>query len=95
VATAGRIDFAGIALNAGIKSSRTANSVDELKDAVAHALHNDGPHFVCANIEAGRAEAPPLKYDELENKYHFIRYVEDSEGVSILRIPQSASYLLK
>src|SRR5512139_3612035 len=45
VATAGKIDFAGIALNAGIKSSRTANSVDEVKDAVAHALHNDGPHF--------------------------------------------------
>ena len=42
-----------------------------------------------------RAESPPLKYDELENKYHFIRYVEATEGVSILRLPQSASYLLK
>ena len=94
-ATAGKIDFAGIALNAGIKSSRAANTIDELTDAVAHALKNDGPHFICASIEAGRAEAPPLKYDELENKYHFIRYVEDTEGVSILRIPQSASYLLK
>ena len=95
VATAGKIDFAGVALNAGIKSSRTAATVDELKDAVAHALHNDGPHFICANIEAGRAEAPPLKYDELENKYHFIRYVENTEGIAILRIAQSASYLLK
>jgi hypothetical protein len=55
-------------------------------------LKNDGPHFICANIEAGRAEAPPLKYDELENKYHFIRYVEDTEGIAILRIAQSASY---
>ena len=95
VATAGTIDFAGIAKNAGIESSRAATSVAELKDAVAKALKNPGPHFICANIEAGRTEAPPLKYDELENKYRFIRYVEDSEGVSILRIPQSASYLLK
>ena len=95
VATAGNINFAGIAQNAGIKSSRAANSVEELKDAVAHGLTNDGPHFICANIEAGRAEAPPLKYDELENKYHFIRYVEDTEGISILRIAQSPSYLLK
>ena len=95
VATAGNIDFAGIALNAGIKSARAAHSIDDLKDAVANALKNDGPHFICANIEAGRAEAPPLKYDELENKYHFIRYIEDSEGISILRIAQSASYLLK
>ena len=95
VATAGKIDFAGVALNAGIKSSRAANSIDELKDAVAHALQNEGPHFICASIEAGRAEAPPLKYDELENKSHFIRYVEDTEGIAILRIAQSASYLLK
>jgi thiamine pyrophosphate-dependent acetolactate synthase large subunit-like protein len=95
VATAGNIDFSGIAKNAGIKNSRAANSVDELKAAVAEALTSDGPHFICANIEAGRAESPPLKYDELENKYRFVRYVEDTEGVSILRIPQSASYLLK
>ena len=94
-ATAGNIDFAGIARSAGIKSSRTVNTLEELKDAVSHALKSDGPHFIAANIEAGRTEAPPLKYDELENKYHFIRYVEDTEGKSILRIPQSASYLLK
>lgn len=95
VATAGRIDFAGVARNAGIKSSRAAASVDELKQAVSHALTNDGPHFIWARIEAGRAEAPPLRYDELENKYRFIRYVEDSEGLNILRVPMPASYLQK
>jgi thiamine pyrophosphate-dependent acetolactate synthase large subunit-like protein len=95
VATAGKIDFAGIASNAGIKSSQTANFVAELKQAVAHALSNDGPHFICANIEPGRAESPPLKYDELENKYHFIRYIEETEGINILRVPMPASYLLK
>jgi thiamine pyrophosphate-dependent acetolactate synthase large subunit-like protein len=95
VATAGNIDFAGIAKNAGIRSSRTVAQIDDLREAVANALKNDGPHFICADIDAGRAESPPLKYDELENKYRFIRYVEASEGVSILRIPQSASYSLK
>ena len=71
------------------------NSVEELKDAVSDALKSDGPHFIAANIESGRTEVPPLKYDELENKYRFIRYVEDTEGKSILRIAQSASYMLK
>jgi thiamine pyrophosphate-dependent acetolactate synthase large subunit-like protein len=94
-ATAGNIDFAGIARSAGIKSSRPVNTVAELKEAVSYALNNDGPHFICANIEAGRAEAPPLKYDELENKYHFIRYIEDTEGINILRVAMPASYLLK
>jgi len=95
VATAGRIDFAAIARDAGIKSSVPAETVDELKAAVSHALHQNGPHFIWARIEAGRAEAPPLKYDELENKYRFIRYIEDTEGVNILRVPMPASYVQK
>jgi thiamine pyrophosphate-dependent acetolactate synthase large subunit-like protein len=94
-ATAGNINFAGVALNAGIKSSRSVATVDELKQAVIHALSHDGPHFIWTRIEAGRTEAPPLKYDELENKYRFIRYVEKTEGIDILRIPMPASYLLK
>ena len=95
VATAGNIDFAGVACNAGITSSQTATTVEELKDAVSRTLTNDGPHFIWARIEAGRAEAPPLRYDELENKYRFIRYIEDSEGMNILRVPMPASYLQK
>lgn len=95
VSTAGNIDFAGVARNAGIQSSRSVSTVEELKEAVSHALSHDGPHFICALIEAGRAEAPPLRYDELENKYRFIRYIEATEGVNILRIPMAPSYQLK
>jgi len=94
-ATAGNINFAGVALNAGIKSSCSVATVDELKRAVSHSLSHDGPHFIWARIEAGRTETPPLKYDELENKYHFIRYVEETESIDILRVPTPASYLLK
>jgi thiamine pyrophosphate-dependent acetolactate synthase large subunit-like protein len=95
VSTAGNIDFAGVARNAGIQSSRSVSTVEELKEAVSHALIHDGPHFICALIEAGRAEAPPLRYDELENKYRFIRYIEATEGVNILRIPMAPSYQRK
>jgi sulfopyruvate decarboxylase subunit beta len=95
VSTAGNIEFAGIARSAGIKSSRGVSTVDELKDTVSHALSHDGPHFIWARIEAARAEAPPLRYDELENKYRFIRYVEETEGINILRVAMPASYQLK
>ena len=94
-ATAGRIDFAGVARNAGIQSSCSAANVEELERAVTRALADDGPHFIWARIEAGRTEAPPLQYDELENKYRFIRHVEKTEGLNILRVPMPASYLLK
>lgn len=95
VSTAGHIDFAGVAKNAGIESSRAVATVAELEVAMRHALSQDGPHFIWARIEAGRAEAPPPRYDELENKYRFIRYIEQTEGINILSMPMPASYLLK
>lgn len=95
ISTAGRIDFAGVARSAGIKSSREVTTVDDIQDAVGHALTRNGPHFIWARIEAGRAEAPPPRYDELENKYRFVRYIEETEGISILSMPMPASYLLK
>jgi thiamine pyrophosphate-dependent acetolactate synthase large subunit-like protein len=93
--TAGNIDFAATARSAGIQSSRAVSMVDDLKEAVSQALSHDGPHFIWARIEAGRAEVPPLRYDELENKYHFIRHIEETEGLNILRVPTPASYKLK
>jgi thiamine pyrophosphate-dependent acetolactate synthase large subunit-like protein len=93
--TAGKIDFAAVAHSAGIQNSSTAATVDELRETVSHALKHDGPHFIWARIDAGRAEAPPLRYDELENKYRFVRYIEETEGVNILRVSPPASYQLK
>jgi hypothetical protein len=51
--------------------------------------------FICAITEAGRTEAPPLRYDELENKNRFICYIVETEGINILRVPVPASYQLK
>jgi len=95
VSSAGGINFAEIARGAAIKSTRAATTVEELVEAVRHALDHDGPHFIWARIDAGRAEVPPLPMDELENKYRFVRYVEATEGISILKVPMPASYLHK
>jgi len=92
VSAAGHIDFAAVARGAGIQSSKEASTVEALSDAVKYALENEGPHFIWARIEPGRIKAPPLKYDELENKYRFARYVEETEGKIILRVPMPHSY---
>src|SRR5918992_3390690 len=42
VSRAGHIDFAGIARSAGIQSARSVSTVDELKQAVSHALGQQG-----------------------------------------------------
>jgi thiamine pyrophosphate-dependent acetolactate synthase large subunit-like protein len=92
VSRAGHLNFADAARAAGIQSSRSAETVPELTEAVRFALQHEGPHFIWARIEPGRAEVPPLSMDELENKYRFIRYVEKTEGSPILRMPLPASY---
>ena len=95
VSKGGRINFAAAARAAGIGNAQTVESVEDVVQAVRHALSNDGPHFIWARIEPGRAEVPPLPLDELENKYRFIRYVEKTEGTAILRMPVPASYAKK
>ncbi len=95
VSKGGHINFADAARAAGIRSARTVESLDDLIESVRHALNNDGPHFIWARIEPGRAEVPPLPMDELENKYRFIRYVEKTEGTAILSMPTPASYAKK
>jgi thiamine pyrophosphate-dependent acetolactate synthase large subunit-like protein len=92
VSAAGGIHFADAARAAGIQSARGVESLGDLLDALRFALAHDGPHFIWARIEAGRAEVPPLGVDELENKYRFIRYIEKTEGAAILRMPLPASY---
>lgn len=92
VSTAEKIDFAGVAKAAGIQSSCCVSTVKDLTQAVTYALSHDGPHFLWVTIEPGRTKVPPLRYDELENKYRFIRYIEETEGTSILSVPIPHSY---
>ena len=92
VSRAGRIDFSAVARAAGIQSARSVETVQELVQAVRDALDRNGPHFIWARIEPGRAKVPPLPYDELENKYRFIRYIEKTEGIAVLKTPLPHSY---
>jgi thiamine pyrophosphate-dependent acetolactate synthase large subunit-like protein len=79
-----RLDFAAVARGAGIESSWYVSTVDDLVDRVRHALANPGPHFIWASVEPGRTVELVRPYDELENKYHFARHVEQTAGVKIL-----------
>lgn len=92
VSTAERIDFAAVARASGIQSSWCVLTQEDLVEAVRRAAEGDGPHFIWANVEMGRTRVPPRPFDELENKYRFIRHIEETEGRGILRIPLPHSY---
>jgi thiamine pyrophosphate-dependent acetolactate synthase large subunit-like protein len=82
-----RLDFAAVARGAGIDSSWCVLTVEDLQDRLRHALATPGPHFIWACIEPGHTITLTRQFDELENKYRFIRHIEQVEGVSILRTP--------
>jgi thiamine pyrophosphate-dependent acetolactate synthase large subunit-like protein len=87
-----RLDFAAVARGAGIESSSCVLTVEDLQNRVRHALSEPGPHFIWACIEPGHTIPLLRTFDELENKYRFVRHIEESEGLSILRVALGHSY---
>jgi thiamine pyrophosphate-dependent acetolactate synthase large subunit-like protein len=81
-ATSTGTDLVGIARAAGIVQARWARSDDEFRAVVTEAL-NGRELFT---------DVPAYPLDEVENKYRFIRHVEKTENVAILKTNLPASY---
>jgi thiamine pyrophosphate-dependent acetolactate synthase large subunit-like protein len=85
-------DLVGIALAAGIKRASWTRTLEEFARATTSALSGNGLTFIGAKVEIARVEVPPYPVDEIENKYRFIRHVEKTEKVEILKKSLPASY---
>jgi sulfopyruvate decarboxylase subunit beta len=86
-ATGGKMRLQEVAKGCGIASSHLIQDVSTFREKVQTALRTDGPHFICAQIEALDPERPPKTkhvLDPRENKYQFAKYIERTEGVQIL-----------
>jgi thiamine pyrophosphate-dependent acetolactate synthase large subunit-like protein len=85
-ATAGKADLAAIARGAGITNTITVKSAEEFAVAAGKALGEAGHHFIVAKVEQGSVpDLPTITLDGKEGKYRFVRYIEESEGIQILR----------
>lgn len=86
-ATGGKMKLQEVAKGCGIASARTVQDAATFSETVQTALKTQGPHFICAQIEAididrpGKSKRMP---DPRENKYQFAKYIERTEGVQIL-----------
>jgi thiamine pyrophosphate-dependent acetolactate synthase large subunit-like protein len=85
-------DLVAMAVAAGIKNARWAKSLEDFSQAVANAMSNRDLHFLGVKIVTERATVPPYPLDEVENKYRFIRHVERTEKIAILKVNLPASY---
>jgi sulfopyruvate decarboxylase subunit beta len=91
-ATASGTDLVGLARAAGIKKALWVSTVDEFKQAAAEAVRGNTLTFIGAKIELFRSEVPPYPMDEVENKYRFIRHIEKTEKIEILKMPIPVSF---
>jgi thiamine pyrophosphate-dependent acetolactate synthase large subunit-like protein len=91
-ATACGTDLVGIAAAAGVKTARWAGSLEELSRLFSAAMRSDEPAFIGVKVSTERTSVPPYPMDEVENKYRFLRHVEKTEGIEILKTNLPASY---
>jgi thiamine pyrophosphate-dependent acetolactate synthase large subunit-like protein len=85
-ATAGKADLSMIAQGAGVPAVNRVTTLEEFETAARESLKHGGHHFIVAKIEKGSIEKlPVLTLDGKEAKYRFARYIENTEGVQILR----------
>ena len=92
-ATKAGTDLVEVAKGAGIKNSLWANTVEVFKKAAGEALKGNTLTFIGAKVALARAEVPPYPMDEVEGKYRFIRHVEKTEGIQIIKMPMPASFV--
>lgn len=92
-ATACGTDLVGVARAAGIKNAVWANELGDFREAVSSGLAHGELCFVGAKVTTERTEVAPYPVDEVENKYRFIRYVENTEQIEILKTNLPASYV--
>jgi sulfopyruvate decarboxylase subunit beta len=92
-ATACGTDLVGVARAAGIKNSGWANNLSEFGRAILAGMTANELRFIGAKVTTERTEVSPYPLDEVENKYRFIRHVERTEQVEILKKNLPASYV--
>jgi sulfopyruvate decarboxylase subunit beta len=84
-ATAGRTNLVEIAKGAGIKNSVGVGTIEEFTAVAAQAVAGNGPWVIVAKVASEKPPVQPKLMDGRENKYRFVRYIEQTEGSIILR----------
>ncbi len=84
-ATAGKTRLAEIAKGAGISNAVEVRTIEEFTAAARKALADKGPWVIVAKVVAEKPPVEPKLMDGRENKYRFVRYIEETEGTIILK----------
>jgi phosphonopyruvate decarboxylase len=85
-ATASRhADAVTLAKGAGYPNALWVKTPAEFRSEFLKAWQKNELTLIAVKVDPGQPkDLPPLKLDEIENKYHFMRYLENSEQRRIL-----------
>ncbi len=79
------VDIAAVARAFGLAQAVTVHDLASLREAYTCALQQDAPSVIVAKVSAGQAFVGPLPMDLKENKYRFVRHIEQSTGKRLLK----------
>ena len=83
--TAGRVDIAGMARGAGIEHAYSVDRLEDFERRCEEGLRAEAPYVIVAKVEPGVEPGMARKpSDGREDKYIFVRHVEESEGIVIM-----------
>jgi thiamine pyrophosphate-dependent acetolactate synthase large subunit-like protein len=81
----GRVDLALIARGAGVSDAYTARTVSEFTELCEKGLRVDRPFLIVAKVDPSVPQDIRRKRsDGREDKYIFVRHVEETEGIVIM-----------
>jgi len=80
-------DLEAMARGAGVKNSKTLTRLDDFLPNLRTALHEPGLYFFVIKVNPGGLSVPPKRMSGMENKFRFVRYIEEKEGKIILSPP--------
>lgn len=83
--TAGLTDLVKIAQGAGIANARLVRQLSEFEEAIDEAFQAKGASFITLKVEMTTKRPPPVTIDCVENKYRFIRYIEKTENIQVIK----------
>jgi sulfopyruvate decarboxylase subunit beta len=85
--TSGRVDLEGIGSAAGIPCTATAKTIENFVQSAATMMSDNKTGLMVAKIEPGIFKDIPLERakesDGIEDKYRFLRHIEQLEKISI------------
>ncbi|MFQ5539025.1 MAG: hypothetical protein ACE5FB_01370, partial [Candidatus Binatia bacterium] len=79
------VDLEAIARGAGIANATTARDLEQFRKDTEEGLKRDGLSLVVAKIEPWIVDVPAKYYHLLDDRNRFVRYIEQSEKISVLR----------